>query len=329
MKYYNSYRFAFYFICLAIILPVISKANIWKINKDHSEIKFSIPYLSLTEVSGRFSHFGGKAKFNNLVPEKISLWIASDSIYTGRSLRDGHLKSNEFLKVKKFPFIHFKSKEIKVLARNEFEVLGEMTIKDTSKDVVFKMSLSDMIEDTWGKTSRFVNFSSMINRKKFDLTWDKTLRENKFLVGEEIKVFGTIQIQPNGEVTNGSNHMIPDTEYQRKREAYNRGEQPDDLYIAPRFPETSNDRKTKFLSSSKNTKNNRNSISDSNKYESMLWWGSYFLIIVIGIICIPLARLYLAQKYFSQSSDLFYLNISIFLVIIIFVFSLNIIFFLR
>lgn len=311
-------------------ISILAHSQVWKINKDHSEIKFSIPYLSLTEVSGRFSHFGGKAKFENKTPVSLNLWIASDSIYTGRSLRDGHLKSNEFLKVNKFPFIHFQSKKIVAINKNEFEVLGEMKIKSVSKDVVFKISLSDVIEDTWGKTSRFVNFSSLINRKSFDLTWDKTLKGNKFLVGEDIKVFGTIQIQPSGEVTNSSNHLIPDTEYQRKREAYNRGEDTMDLYIPPKVLPDSDSKTSKYLSVNRGKSTEKNRVdSGINEYENILWWCSYFFILLLGVFSIPLSRLYLKEKYFSQSKDLFYLNIPIFLLVVIFVLCLNVIFFLR
>ncbi len=307
----------------------MSFSKVWKINKDHSEIKFSIPYLTLSEVSGRFSHFGGKAKFNQNLPESISLWIASDSIYTGRSLRDGHLKSNEFLKVKKYPFIYFQSKEIVALQDNKFEVLGEMKIKNKTKDVVFKMSISKEVEDTWGKLSRFVSFSSLINRKKFDLTWDKTLKENKFLVGEDVKVFGTIQIQPSGVVTNSSNHLIPDTEYQRKREAFNRGELKagDDIYLPSEKPILGL-KKSEHLSAHEKKVSNNKRVS-SNKYENILWWGSYFFIILLGVFSIPFSRLFLLNKYFKNSDDLFYLNISTFLLIIIFVLSLNVLFFLR
>jgi polyisoprenoid-binding protein YceI len=37
----------------------------WRINQDHSEILFKVPYLTISEVSGRFNKFKGRVFFDD------------------------------------------------------------------------------------------------------------------------------------------------------------------------------------------------------------------------------------------------------------------------
>ncbi len=215
----------YYLLFLLFIFCPNLFAQSWKINKDHSEMFFQVEYLNVTDVTGRFNSFSGTVNFERPdLPKEISIRIETSSLDSGNNLRDGHLKSHEFLKSKEHPFITFKSETVSLKKDRNFVATGTLFLASVSRKHSFEFSLSAPKKDTWNYQSRFVKFKSKINRKDFNLVWNKTLSENKYLVGEEISIWGTFQLQPGSQVTPTSKHMIPDTSYIRKREKLNRGE---------------------------------------------------------------------------------------------------------
>jgi polyisoprenoid-binding protein YceI len=192
----------------------------WETNKDHSEIHFKVPYLNVSEVSGRFTKFSGLVQFDEKIktPQQISVKIETASIETGNKMRDGHLKGSDFLQSKQFPTITFISSSIKLIKDNHFSASGELTIKDVTKSAVIDFQLTDSVKDTWGYDNKFVKFKSVVSRKNYNINWNKTLDDQKYLVGDEVTFWGTFQIQPLRGKTPSSKHMIPDTQYIRSRE---------------------------------------------------------------------------------------------------------------
>ncbi len=98
---------------LLIFISETTHAQKWAINEDHSEVFFSVPYLKISEVTGRFQRFKGELTLNNNNgPIHLILSIDVDSIETGNKMRDGHLKGNDFLQKARYPKITFSSRSI-------------------------------------------------------------------------------------------------------------------------------------------------------------------------------------------------------------------------
>lgn len=215
------------FLCAFLLsISFTAGAVTWQINKDHSELLFQVSYLSVSEVTGRFTSFTGQVEFpeKGSVPEKIFISVDTASLDTGNRQRDGHLRTQEFLKSKTNPFMTFESQEITELKAGQLRAKGTLTLGGVARPMSIDFSLSDSMKDTWNYENRFAKFRSTINRKEYGINWNKTLQDNKYLVGENITFWGTIQLQPRGQATPGNKHMIPDTAYIRKREKLLRGE---------------------------------------------------------------------------------------------------------
>lgn len=205
---------------LLFVLCSFANANTqWTANKDHSEILFKISYLEVSEVTGRFNDYVAMVEFDEKnQPTQVSVIIKSDSIDTAQKLRDSHLKREEFFATQTHPEITFKSSKITAKSKNTFTVDGTITIKSISKPLTVEVEISKEVKDTWGHNNKFAKFSSKINRKDFNIKWNKTLDEQKFLVGDTVQLWGVFQLQPLNDKTPPSKHMIPDTEYIRGRE---------------------------------------------------------------------------------------------------------------
>jgi polyisoprenoid-binding protein YceI len=208
------------FIVLLSFFSVNLFASTWTINRDHSEILFQVPYMNVSELTGRFNEFNGEVlyKEDNRTIESLFVQISSSSIDTANKMRDGHLKGNDFLKAEEHPYITFKSNKVVPLDKKRYKASGDMTIRGIKKPAVIEFSTTEQVKDTWGYDNKFVKFKSVLNRKDYHIIWNKTLDGQEFLVGDIITFWGTFQIQPSKAQTPNSKHMIPDTQYIRDRD---------------------------------------------------------------------------------------------------------------
>jgi len=146
----------------------------WVIDKVHSTVKFSVSHLVISEVEGSFKTYDGsiansKADFSDA---KIDFTVDVASINTDNSMRDEHLKSDDFFNAKEFPKMSFKSSSIKKLAGNKLEITGDLTIRNTTKKVSFQTTYGGTVKDAYGNTKSGFKASTTINRFDYGLKWN-------------------------------------------------------------------------------------------------------------------------------------------------------------
>ena len=213
------------YLLVALFLSTSLYANEWQTNKDHSEVLFQVPYMKVSELTGRFNDYSGKAQIVNNDVTSLEVTISTSTIDTGNKMRDGHLQGNDFFQSKQFPHITFKSSKIVKIKPNTFKAEGFLTIKNINKLTTIEFTTTDTVKDSWGYENKFVKFKSNLNRKDFKINWNKTLDGKEYLVGDEVTFWGTFQMQPTSAATPNSKHMIPDTEYIRQRDDKRREEE--------------------------------------------------------------------------------------------------------
>lgn len=215
----------------AVVLNV--SAATFEINKDHSRVSYSIPYMTFSESEGSFSNYKGQVEFDT---EKNSLLalnavIEAASIDTLDIKRDAHLRKADFFHVDKYPRITFSSRTVKNLKPNLFEVTGPLTIKGITKDVVLLTEFKGQKKDHVGKLSLFFKGKTEVNRQSFNLLWNKSLDKTNYLLGDNVTIEFIIQAQPLGKATSFAAHMIPANKPLENYARYKRGEieKPDHL----------------------------------------------------------------------------------------------------
>ncbi|WP_306644019.1 YceI family protein [Sanyastnella coralliicola] len=175
-------------------------ATKWITDTAHSELQFKVKHLVITTVTGQFKTFNGTVNsesedFNNA---KVNIDVDLNSIYTNNDDRDNHLRSGDFFDVENHPKMTFANG---VLAHDngDYKLTGDLTIKGTTKPVTFDVDFNGVAKDPWGNMKAGFEFSTAINRKDFGLTWNATTEAGGLLVGEDVKIIGSVQLQAAAE----------------------------------------------------------------------------------------------------------------------------------
>jgi len=173
----------------------------WQIDSAHSQIQFSVRHMMISNVRGRFENFTGVVEFNEQDPTRssVDVQIEAASINTREAQRDGHLKSPDFLNADKYPYLTFKSKRIEKTDATHGRMIGVLTIRDITKEVVLDVEYSGQAKSPWGTTSAGFSAATKINRKDWDLTWNQALETGGVLVGDEVNVNIELEIVKQAE----------------------------------------------------------------------------------------------------------------------------------
>jgi len=162
----------------------------WKIDQAHAEINFSARHMMLMTVRGRFESFTGEVDFdeNNLEKSSVKVQIDAASLNTRESKRDEHLRSADFLDVENHPYITFASKRVELTGERSGRVIGDLTIRGVTREVVLDTEFLGMAKSPWGTTSAGFHAKTKINRKDWGLTWNVALESGGWLVSDEIGI---------------------------------------------------------------------------------------------------------------------------------------------
>ncbi len=180
------------FILLGAVFMLTAStwADVWNFDKPHTSVGFTVRHLVVTKVHGQFKDFNGEIEFNgkNVETGSIDVTIQMTSIDTENQKRDDHLKSADFFDVEKFPVMSFKSGKIVRGEGDNFKIIGDLTIRDITKEVTLDAVFNGTIKDPWGGTRAGFSATGKINRQDFGVKWNQALETGGFLVGDEVTI---------------------------------------------------------------------------------------------------------------------------------------------
>lgn len=173
----------------------MAKSN-WVLDPTHSEVGFRVKHMMFTNVSGKFNEFSVSVSNKNDDFSTSGIVFEADvnSIDTGNSERDNHLKSADFFDAENFPKLSFTATAVEKASEGTYTISGDLTIKDTTKPVKLAAEYSGLLKDPWGNSKIALSIESKINRKDFGLSWNAALETGGVLVGEEVKLVAEVQL---------------------------------------------------------------------------------------------------------------------------------------
>jgi polyisoprenoid-binding protein YceI len=145
--------------------------------------------MVVSEVEGEFKTFSGKVLLDEKDPQRSQLEFAVEvaSIDTGNADRDKHLRSPDFFDAATYPQITFKSTKV-VKAGKGYKISGDLTMRGVTRPVTLDATLSEAVQNPWGKQVRAARLSGKLSRQAFGVSWNKTLDKGGVVVGDEVAI---------------------------------------------------------------------------------------------------------------------------------------------
>jgi polyisoprenoid-binding protein YceI len=182
-----------------VLLAIISNAQVttWGFDKSHSNVRFAVSHMVISEVEGNFSIFEGsvvssKADFSDA---EITFTIDVSSIDTDSESRDEHLLNEDFFDVAKYPTIDFRSKSMKNVGENKFELTGDLTMHGVTKEIILGAKYGGTIKDPWGNTKAGFKVTGTIDRTLWDLNYNSTMDSGGLVIGVEIDIVCNLELK--------------------------------------------------------------------------------------------------------------------------------------
>ncbi|MDX1279063.1 YceI family protein [Oceanihabitans sediminis] len=168
----------------------MSKNTNWSLDNSHSEIAFKVKHMMISTVTGHFEDFEASAKTDgdDFKNADFSFSAKTASINTKNKDRDTHLRSDDFFNSEKFPEMKFVSKSF-----DGEKLVGDLTIRDITKEVVLDAELNGIAEDPYGQTKAGFEMTGTINRKDFNLTWSAVTEAGSIVVSDKVKMVVDVQ----------------------------------------------------------------------------------------------------------------------------------------
>ncbi|WP_345752599.1 YceI family protein [Microbacterium rhizophilus] len=160
----------------------------WTIDPAHTRVGFSARHAMVTTVRGAFADFDGTIDVRGEADASIEVRIRTASVTTGQDGRDTHLRSADFFDAEAFPEIVFRSTAIEVESDDEFTLVGDLTIKDVTREVRIAVETSGVQTDHRGSVRAGFEGTLSISRADFGLTWNVALDAGGWLVSDKIKI---------------------------------------------------------------------------------------------------------------------------------------------
>lgn len=159
---------------LALIVSLHNPANATEFNQVQaaaSSIAFQYKQMGVS-MDGKFKKFTAQLSFDpeQLKKTKASLDVELASIDAGSSEADEEVAGKSWFNTKAFPIAHFVATSVKQLKGNRYEMLGKLSIKSKTQDLIVPVTFTPQ-----GKSGIF-DGSFIIRRGDFNIgegAWSK------------------------------------------------------------------------------------------------------------------------------------------------------------
>jgi polyisoprenoid-binding protein YceI len=180
----------------AFVVPSEKKQTVskWTLDKLHSNVRFTVSHMIVAETEGTFKIFDGTVEHTKAdwSDAKIEFTVDVNSINTDNKYRDEHLISDDFFNAEKYPKMTFSSTSFKPLGNNNYELKGNLTIREITKPVKFDVKFGGITAGSKIDKAGF-KATTTINRFDYNLKWNKLTEAGGAMVGKDVEI--TVRVE--------------------------------------------------------------------------------------------------------------------------------------
>ncbi len=160
----------------------------YTIDPVHSRFGFVARHAMVTKVRGQFNEFSGTTTVDGAQPANSSVQVTLEvaSVDTRNAQRDGHLRTNDFFDAANHPQITFVSTSISHNGEQQFDVTGDLTIKDVTRSISIPLEYAGTATDPFGNVRVGFEGSTQIQRSDYGVTYNAALETGGVLVSDKV-----------------------------------------------------------------------------------------------------------------------------------------------
>jgi polyisoprenoid-binding protein YceI len=160
----------------------------WNVDPSHSSVEFQVKHMGLATVKGFFDEFEGTIEVAEDGTVNAHGTVEAASLNTRSNQRDEHLRSPDFFDVENNKQLTFQSTGVEQVDEETYRITGDLTIRGTTREVVFEGVTQGVDQDPWGNTRVGLEVVGQIERSDFGLNWNQALESGGVLVGKKVKL---------------------------------------------------------------------------------------------------------------------------------------------
>lgn len=178
------------FAAMLSIGAVASAQTTWSVDPVHSNVRFTVSHLVISDVEGSFKKFNGSITTAkpDFVDAAVAFNVDVNSVYTDNDGRDKHLKADDFFNAEQYPAMTFKSTSFKKISGNKYEMKGNLTIRNVTKPVKFDVTYGGTTKDGYGNIKSGFKAKTTINRFDYGLKWNSLTEAGGATVGKDVDI---------------------------------------------------------------------------------------------------------------------------------------------
>lgn len=167
----------------------------WQIDPNHSSANFSVRHLMVATVRGTLGPVSGIVEYDGKDVRSIKADVTIDlkGITTQNASRDEDLRSDHFFDVAHHPAIKFKSKRIEPGSGGAFKMIGDLTIRGTTKEVVLDAEVPSPVSKGMKGFVTGTSATTKIKRFEYGLKYNEMV-ESVPVVSDDVTITIDIEI---------------------------------------------------------------------------------------------------------------------------------------
>ncbi|MEU7007818.1 YceI family protein [Streptomyces sp. NPDC046332] len=169
--------------------------GMWTVDAAHSSVGAVAQHLGLSSVHGRFTEFTGRIEIApDVLASRVEAVVAAGSVDTGNTLRDKHLRSEDFLDVDRFPELTYRSTApLRAGGPDRWTVDGELTLRGVTRQVPLDLTYLGTGADPWGGVRAAFRAEAELRRDDFAMNYNQVVSAGIAAIGATLRV--TLDIQ--------------------------------------------------------------------------------------------------------------------------------------
>ncbi len=183
-------------ICIGLLSsPAFAKAERYTLDPTHATVAFLIDHVgyaktlgSFTDVAGSFSYDADSGQITD-----VSIVVQTSSVDTAHEARDKHVKSKDFLNVKKHPEMIFTASSATLNANGQVDIAGDLQLLGQTQPLVLTATLNKAEKYPFGHKSFTLGVSARgsLQRSAYGMSYGVA----NALVGDAIEMI--IEVEAN------------------------------------------------------------------------------------------------------------------------------------